>query len=146
MVDLRLGLEESGADGRTWIGDHQLRMERWRPGREGRVPDGLFEYGPPGTVRLGILEYEHAPYRKPQALDMLFGLRALYPDRRLFVVTRTAERARFFRAWAAESTAYADAPALAVFSHAEAVVKAGLNAPFVDLRDRPWSPQDKETP
>lgn len=138
VVDLRLGLEESGADGRTWISDHQLRMLSREPGPRKRVPDGIFEFSFRGIQGRGLLEYEHAPYRRPTAKDLLSRLRHRYEGCFVFIVTRTRGRADCFRAWARESGVYADAPRQLAFSHQEAVADLGLDGGFVDVEGKPW--------
>ncbi|HTB22303.1 MAG TPA: hypothetical protein VK914_06330 [bacterium] len=138
VVDLRLGLEESGVDGRTWVSDHQLRMLSREPGPRKRVPDGIFEFSFRGIRGGGLLEYEHAPYRRPAAKGLLSRLRHRYGGRFVFLVARAGGRADTLRAWARESGIYADAPRQLAFSHQEAVAELGLDGGFLDVEGRPW--------
>jgi hypothetical protein len=85
-----------------------------------------------------VLEYEHAPYRRPLAQALLARLRYRYAGSYLFIVTRTAARAATFRLWAAHSGAYCGLPRQVAFSHAEAVAEHGLQGAFVDLEGKPW--------
>ena len=138
VVDLRLGLEESGVDGRTWISDHQLRMQQRKMGAQQRVPDAVFEYTHKNVHGLGVLEYERAPYRKALVHGLLTRLRDRYEDHTLFIVTPNPDRSETFRNWVADSGVYNDAPRQTAFSHQEAVVKDGLDGGFVDLNGKAW--------
>jgi len=138
VIDLRLGLEESGADGRTWVSDHQLRIQRRAMGSQERVPDGVFEFRRGPTQEQGLLEYEHSPYHRSSIAALLARLRDRYEGHTLFVVCPSLKRADTFRAWAAGSRAYDDAPDQIAFSWREPVAKDGLDGGFVDLWGHPW--------
>jgi Replication-relaxation len=139
VVDLRLGLEESGADGRSWISDHELRTQQRREGAQERVPDALFDFRREGRPGKGVLEYEHAPYRSAFIPSLLARVRDRYDGYCLFFVAPTLPRADSLRTWALNSGIYDDVPRQAAFSHAQAVSKDGLNGGFVDLLGRPWA-------
>ncbi|MGH7441835.1 MAG: hypothetical protein ACREKE_04085, partial [bacterium] len=81
VVDIRLGLEESGADGRTWVSDHELRQRARTLDRQERVPDGVFDFTLDGTMRgmgKGVLEYERIPYHRSKIPALLARLRDRY--------------------------------------------------------------------
>jgi hypothetical protein len=142
VVDLRLGLEESGADGTTWVSDHQLRLLRWAPGREGRVPDGLFSYRHGGSSLKGLLEFERAPYRRRHALELFARLAARHPDRTAFMVATSEARALTLRAWAAEPCGWPGPPQAIAFGAYAAVADGGLEGGLRDLFGRPWTPPE----
>jgi hypothetical protein len=140
VVDLRLRLEETGVDGRTWVSDHQLRLERARVGPATRVPDGIFGYAVGKVSGLGLLEFENATYRRPRVAAILSRLRAQYPSHQVLVVTKSAAREGHFRDWAAWSGVYADAPHQVAVSNQGSVGQKGLDAGFLDLQGSPWPP------
>jgi hypothetical protein len=146
VVDLRLCLEETGVDGRTWISDHQLRLERHQQGQSLRVPDGVFHFTLGPRSQPGLLEFENAAYRQTRVAAILTRLRVQYPDHQVLIVTKAAPRAALFRAWAAESGVYADAPAQVAVSDLESVLVRGLDAGFLDLQGRPLTPQTADLP
>ncbi|MGH7441723.1 MAG: hypothetical protein ACREKE_03505 [bacterium] len=136
VVDLRLALEETGADGRTWVSDHQLRLENRRRGVAVRVPDGVFEFEVEGRRGKGVLEFENAPYRRPRVAAILTRLRVHYPEHQVFIVTKSAARAAAFRTWAANVGVYADHPEQVVVADLADVAEKGLEAGFKDLMDQ----------
>jgi hypothetical protein len=136
VVDLRLSLEESGVDGRTWVSDHQLRLERRRIGQASRVPDGVFEFRLGPHTGHGLLEFENATYRRPRVAAILSRLRVQYPAHQVFIVTKSAARAVHFRTWAAESRVYADAPHQVAVSSRDQVIQTGIGTGFLDLRSQ----------
>jgi hypothetical protein len=140
VVDLRLAFEESGADGRTWISDHELRRSRRRPGAWGRIPDALFDFEWRDASGQGILEYEHKAYSRRQRAGMLAHLRVLHPRRTLFIVSQTSVASEAFRSWAATSPLAPLNRALLAFAAYADAAALGLKAGWRDVDGAAWTP------
>jgi len=140
VVDLRIALELTGANGATWVSDHQLRQaRRWRLGNT-RVADGMFEFEAHGREGRGVLEFERQSYRRPKMTQVLARLRFDHGNDTIFFVARSEERARRVWAWAAEAWTWGDRPERFLVAPLEAVLKDGLDAGFVDLRGEVLGP------
>jgi len=136
VVDLRIALEETGANGSTWVSDHQLRQaRRWRFGNP-RAADGMFDFDAHGRQGRGVLEFERQSYRRPKMAAIMSRLRADHDGDTVFFVARSAERARRVWTWAVDARTWGDRPERFLVAPLKEVLKHGLDAGFADLDGR----------
>jgi hypothetical protein len=136
VVDLRISFEFTGADGGTWVSDHQLRQARPLRLGNSRVADGMFDFNAHGRKGRGVLEFERESYRRPKMARVLGRLRFDHGHDTIFFVARSEERARRVWAWAVEAKTWSDRPGRFLVAPLGAALKDGLNAGFRDLEGR----------
>jgi hypothetical protein len=133
VVDLRISFEATGADVRSWITDHQLRLARPRASCNTRTPDGIFEVFQNGQSHPAALEYELASYSQQILMRVLLRMKSRYRDHLIFFVCRSAERAHSFRKMVIKAHIQNDRLGNMFFGHIEAALVHGLKSGFLDL-------------
>ena len=133
VVDVRIAFEESGADGSSWVSDHELRVGRVGRGRNLRTPDGVFEFEEEEKQFKGVLELELSPYREEKLAPLLRRLKTFYGDHSIFFVCTTAARVASFRSWCLKTRIWNDRPRQIRMAPLAAVRQEGLNSIFVNL-------------
>jgi hypothetical protein len=136
VVDLRIAFELTGANGATWVSDHELRLGRNQHLGNPRVVSGIFNFNAHGRQGRGILEFERQSYKRPKFIGILGSLRYSHENDTIFYVARSTERARRVWNWARDAWVWEDRPRNFLVAPLNLASKDGLNARFFDLEGR----------